>query len=581
MEKNDIIIVGLCITLLFLWFAKRPLTPPPPQSVTKQTADAQQSPANKSAIEAHRESSDSIPEHGEIISQISKSKSIYHSDYLDLDPPPNVQLNVDGGFFITINPQSGGITDVVLSKFQKDKKSKVPIHLGNEAHPIHSIQTVDNSWKFSNAKIESQSDRHLSISRSIANTQLIMSQTWEIDPLNAYEIKYRVSIANFGEASVNLENMVINCGIMDPLDTAMGFMGAGGQDQKIDVLLVDSDSPETIDINKLNKYDDDDHLEALQWQLKWIAIQNKYFISLFSSESEFPGCTLAAETIETDMPKKDRQQSIIGQTFLSPASIGGKESREWNFNAFIGPKQYQLLKNQGNNAESVLQFDLFILFHFDWVEGISLGILWGMNQLEKIFHNYGLAIIFITIIIRGIFWPITHKSTVWSKQMQKIQPLAQEIREKYKSDPQKMQQKTMELYKEHKINPVAGCLPMLLQVPVFFSLFNVFRSAIELRQASFLWATDLSRQDTIFVIPIADIPINPLALLMGVTMFLQQKTMPTSPDPMQQKVMMFMTVFFVIMLYPMPSGLTLYWTINQIISIVQYRITHNMEAAKA
>ena len=136
----------------------------------------------------------------------------------------------------------------------------------------------------------------------------------------------------------------------------------------------------------------------------------------------------------------------------------------------------------------------------------------------------------------------------------------------------------MELYRENKINPVAGCLPMFLQIPVFFSLFNVFRSAIELRQAGFLWAVDLSRQDTIFTFPVIGIPLNPLALLMGLTMFLQQKTMPTSPDPMQQKVMMFMTIFFVIMLYPMPSGLTLYWTINQVISIIQYKVTHKTEA---
>ncbi len=580
MEKNDIIIVGLCITLLFLWFAKRPLTPPPPQSVNQKTAESQQSSPDKTAIEFGKELGDSILEQDQVSTQLSESKSIYHSDYLNLDPSPDVQLNANSEFSITINPQLGGITDVILLKFQKDKENKASIHLGNESHPIHSIQNMDYPWQFSNAKIESQSDQHVSISRSIANTQLIMSQTWEIDPLNSYEIKYHVSIKNFGETSADFENIVINCGMMDPLDTAKGFMGAGGQDQKIDVLLVDSDSPKTVDINKLKKFDEDDHFEASRWRVKWIAIQNKYFISLLSSESEFPGCTMATENIETTTRKKDNQKSIIGQTFLSPASISSKQSKEWNFNAFIGPKQYSLLKNQGNNAESVLQFDLFLLFHFDWVKGISLGILWGMNQLEKIFHNYGLAIIVITIIIRGIFWPITHKSTVWSKQMQKIQPLAQKIREKYKSDPQKMQQKTMELYREHKINPVAGCLPMLLQVPVFFSLFNVFRSAIELRQASFLWATDLSKQDTIFIIPIGDIPINPLALLMGVTMFLQQKTMPTSPDPMQQKVMMFMTVFFVIMLYPMPSGLTLYWTINQIISIVQYRITHNMGAVK-
>ncbi len=581
MEKNDILIVGLCIALLFLWFAKRPLTPPPPHSVTQKTAESSQPPSDNAAADPGQKSGESTLNPDQISTQLSEAESPYHPDYLSLDPSPEVQLNVNSKFAITIDPQSGGITDVVLLKFQKDKKSKTPIHLNNKAYPIHSIQNRDNAWKFSNAKIESQSDQHLSISRSIANTHLILGQTWKIDPLNPYEIAYHISFRNDGDTPVNFDNIIINCGMMDPLDTAQGFMGAGGLDQKIDILLDESDSPKTVDLNKLQKYDEEDHLEASHWQVKWIAVQNKYFVSFLKSETLFPGCKLAASDLESTEQEKNDGKTIIGQTMLPELLIHSQGTVDWKLNAFIGPKQYNLLKNQGNNAESILQFDLFLFFHFDWVKGISLVILWGMNQLEGIFHNYGLAIIFITIIIRGIFWPITHKSTVWSKQMQKIQPLAQEIREKYKSDPQKMQQKTMELYREHKINPVAGCLPMLLQVPVFFSLFNVFRSAIELRQASFLWAADLSRQDTVFVIPIGDIPINPLALLMGVTMFLQQKTMPTSPDPMQQKVMMFMTIFFVFMLYPMPSGLTLYWTINQIISIVQYRITHNMESVKA
>ena len=121
---------------------------------------------------------------------------------------------------------------------------------------------------------------------------------------------------------------------------------------------------------------------------------------------------------------------------------------------------------------------------------------------------------------------------------------------------------------------------MLLQIPVFFALFNVLRSAIELRQTGFLWAADLSQQDTVFVIPGINLPINPLAICMGLTMLLQQRTMPTSADPMQQKMMMFMTFFFVIMLYPMPSGLTLYWTINQTISVFQYKVTKSIEGNK-
>ncbi|NLG34813.1 MAG: membrane protein insertase YidC, partial [Lentisphaerae bacterium] len=173
----------------------------------------------------------------------------------------------------------------------------------------------------------------------------------------------------------------------------------------------------------------------------------------------------------------------------------------------------------------------------------------------------------LTFIIRIVFWPLNHKSMVSTRHMQEVQPLIAALKEKYKGDPQRQQQEMMALYKEHKINPMGGCLPMLIQIPVFFALFVVLRGAIELRFSSFLWISDLSTPENLFqdVLPI---PLNILPIFMGVTMWIQQKLTP-SGDAQQQRMMMMMPVIFTVMFYSFPSGLSLYWSINQVLMIVQ------------
>ncbi len=267
---------------------------------------------------------------------------------------------------------------------------------------------------------------------------------------------------------------------------------------------------------------------------------------------------------------------LAGYLRLPTITVPPGDSQALTFDFYVGPKRFDLLRKLGENKESLMQFDLLLFMHFNWFEHISRLILWALITFHQIFGSYGLAILLITFILRLVFWPVTHRSTVMSKKMQAIAPLAKELRAKYANDPTKLHQKTMELYKENKINPLSGCLPALLQIPAFFALFNVLRSAIELRHASFLWATDLSLPDTVAILPLIGLPLNPLAIIMGATMVLQMKVVPTSADPAQQRMMMIMSASFIIFLYTMPSGLTLYWAANQILNIIQYRITHKL-----
>ena len=184
--------------------------------------------------------------------------------------------------------------------------------------------------------------------------------------------------------------------------------------------------------------------------------------------------------------------------------------------------------------------------------------------------NYGVAIIILTILVKIVFWPLTHKSTESSKKMQKLQPLIAELKEKHKDAPQKMQQAQMALYKEHGVNPLASCLPMLVQLPIFIALFTVLRSSIELRFASFLWIADLSEPEGLLdgMIPLIG-SLNILPIVMTGTMIIQQQLTPTAGDPQQKKMMMMMPAMMLLFFYNMASALVLYWSVSQCLSIAQ------------
>jgi YidC/Oxa1 family membrane protein insertase len=198
-------------------------------------------------------------------------------------------------------------------------------------------------------------------------------------------------------------------------------------------------------------------------------------------------------------------------------------------------------------------------------------------DLKFLHNNLGVSwswsIVLLTVIVRIILVPLTWRQIKSMRAMQALQPQIKALQEKYKDDPKKMNMKLMEFMKENKVSPLGGCLPILLQIPVFFGLYQMLRSAIELRGARFLWAADLSQPDTIAVV--FGIPINPLPLIMGATQLWQARLTPPSPgvDPVQQKMMQYMPLIFVLMLYNFSAGLALYWTVQNLLSILQMRLT--------
>ena len=331
----------------------------------------------------------------------------------------------------------------------------------------------------------------------------------------------------------------------------------------------------------------------------WAAAHNQYFALL--AMPEHPGQALVvrridlprptgeeAKTVATNGPPPQGYEAAIIFPSLTLTNGQTLEQKVW---LYAGPKEYQTLNRVadalGNNVDQIMSFG--------WWGFVSKALLLGMNWMHQAIKiPYGWTIVGITFLIKLVFWPLTASSTRSAKRMQALQPQIKAIQEKYKEDPMKAQKKTMEFYKENKVNPMGSCLPMLLQIPVFFGFFRMIQSAIELRGAHWLWVKDLAKPDTLFWIPGlgfipfigvpgVGLPFNLLPLIMGATMLWQARLTPPSPgmDPSQQAIMKYLPLIFLVGLYNFSAGMTLYWTTNNLLTILQTKLTKNITVTPA
>lgn len=292
----------------------------------------------------------------------------------------------------------------------------------------------------------------------------------------------------------------------------------------------------------------------------WVAVKSQYFVQVVSLETNATSVTYHPVPLPSwaDSTVKIPPQGVAAEIeFPLHKPI-------FSFTYYAGPKEYDRLLALGKNQEEAMDFGSWM----DFYSGIfGLILLRGLMLFHGLIPSYGIAICLVTIALKVIFWPIQAKSMASMKAMQKFQPHLQKLKEKYKDDPQRLNMETMQLYKEHKINPFAGCLPMLVQLPVLIAFYKVLVSDIALRGVPFLWIHDLSLPDTVFTI--AGFGINPLPLVMVGSMIWQQKITPTTGDPQQAKMMMFMPLIMLMFFYNTAAGLTLYWTLQQLLSVLQ------------
>ena len=283
--------------------------------------------------------------------------------------------------------------------------------------------------------------------------------------------------------------------------------------------------------------------------VKWGAVMSNYFlIGVIPSIEELHGKAKIEDGIFRVAVDRDGLEI--------PA--GGRSDLDISY--YLGPKTPKYLAMAPSNLSAAIDYG--------WFDFIAKPLLKLLHFFYDYVGNYGVAIILLTVLIKALFWPLSHKSYKSMEQMKKLQPLLTQLREKYKDDRQKMNEEMMQLYKTYKVNPAGGCLPMLVQIPVFFGLYQALLHSIELRHAAFIahlpftnliWLADLSAKDPFYITP----------LIMGATMFLQQKMTPAPGDPTQAKIMLLMPVIFTFMFLNFPSGLVVYWLVNNVISITQ------------
>lgn len=304
----------------------------------------------------------------------------------------------------------------------------------------------------------------------------------------------------------------------------------------------------------------------------WAGVKNQYFTTIASAQ-ERNGRGVWARRFEAPAEGSDAETKrfgIEGALGLPGFKLEPGATIQQQVHFYIGPKEYARLKELGNREDEIMNFGMFKI--------VSQFLLTAMNWLNAQLGNYAAAIFVLTIAIKTALWPLQNKATNSMKRMQALQPKMTELREKYKDDPTRMNQELMKLYKDYGINPVGGCLPMLFQIPIFFGFYSMLGSAVELRNSRFLWVDDLSQPDTVVNDLFGFVDINPLPLLMAVTMLWQMQITPKTGDAVQQRIFMFVPLIFIFFCYNFASALALYWTVQNLFSIVQLYLTRNQVA---
>ncbi len=390
-----------------------------------------------------------------------------------------------------------------------------------------------------------------------------------------YVIRNETTFANHGANTLSLNRVALNLGTIPPTDSDptseyLNFGYYNGEDAEFIGMGPFTQSSGFLGFGG---HEAAPFLRRDISPLVWGSIKNQFFASVLTPDPKNRGTGIEVRPVDLGLKAQDGtpQRGLTSEIGIPIGKLAPGQQHLLGLNYYVGPKEYARLQALGNKQDLVMQFGFFgtisklLLVAMMWIHGLVVHVspAWG----------WGWTIILVTTLIKLALWPLTAIQVRSSKRMAKIQAPLAVIRERYKDDPAKLQQKTMELFKEHRVNPAAGCLPLLIQIPIFFGLFYMLRTASELRFAPFLWISDLSLPDTVG--HIASFPIHIMPLLMGITMVIQMRITPMpATDNIQRRMFQFMPFIFLVFCYSFPSGLVLYWTVQNLLTILQQYITN-------
>ncbi len=461
----------------------------------------------------------------------------------------------DSDVSVAVNPYTGTLDSVLLLNYLTAETYQ-PIPMFAHFMGKGAFAPTSTLWAMGVQKQVQHRGNEVIFSYENGNFKTV--ETYTLD--SGFQIRYQVQITNISEHARAVPPITLSTG---PLESEIYLSNdqAYGSLHTIAGLSIDG----AIKQENADASDEDlKNVFNVAKSYTWLAVQNKYCATILKSND--PLMQAEAICFYVDAPNAvNVKYPVLTATgkWVFNAPLSPNESITRTATLYAGPKLLEPLGKFDSKFVEAMK-----LSYFSWFEFLARFVLQIMLWIHaNIIASYGIAIILVTLVIKGIFWPLQTKSIVSMRKMQAIQPKMKEIQEKYKDNKALLNEKIMELYRTEGVNPVSGCLPLLIQMPIFIALFAALNGAVELRQVPFLWIADLSKPDAIAVI--FGLPIHPLVIAQTLLMVLQQKMSPSSAEGPQKMMMYLMPIMLLVFFYNMPAGLTLYMTVSSIPQIIQ------------
>ena len=546
-SKNLILAIVLCLVILFGWgrlaeYMGWVQTPDPAAVAQQQEAVRQE------AVKAEQR----------------KEEAAKAATLPAFTPAPGRDLTVDSPLYEAVFYTGGGpLRSFKLKKFQTGLAPDSPlVNMVDErtaaVAPLGLVINSQPSWSTGqwsldsgeqNLKLDAGQQGALRLVGVVDNLRVVRELSFNAD---SYLIKEKIRLINAGDQPRSVR---VSYTVASDASNA-----AGG---RYDSMRVAWDNDGSLSEESSSKTLESTGVQATG-KIYWAGAMSTYFLS----------AVLPGET--NNVTVKGLLQKTVYRTAVEEPEnlLAPGQEKELTVSYWLGPKDRTQLLTVSDQLAKSIDLGMFSI--------IAKGLLWLLEFFHKYVHNWGVAIILLTIVIKAVFWPLTAKSYASMEKMKKLQPMMTAIREKYKDNKELMNKEVMALYKTYGVNPASGCVPILIQLPVFFGLYQALLTSIELRHAPFimylpftdkLWLADLSAKDPYYITPV----------IMGLPMFLQQRMSPPATDPTQQKIMMFLPLIFTVLFLGFPSGLVIYWLVNNILSIFQQwlMMRKNKAAARA
>jgi len=581
MDKTGIIVVSLCVLLLVWWFIEQNKIAQQ-QALFAQTNQVTQAQSPLAATNSNPAA----------MSAPTVTTPVVFNPNL----PEQTIVLTNAKARYTFTSRGGGLKLVELLEYPQTISARWQTKSGSQTNGVASLNTlalVPSLAVLGDASLVDdgnftliKTDDGVRAEKLLANGLRLVK---EFHPASNYLVNATVRLENTTDKPLMLPAQEFVVGTATPMDVDDNGMAEGA---------MWSDGNKAVDAplaafagGGCTRSAPKSEIIAGNSNVVWAAAHNQFFALIVMPKDRALEMIARPVTLPQFINVTDTNSALprgIQTALVYPSTtLSANSSIERQVALFAGPKEYRTLADVGaqfqNRADDVMGFGSVYGF-------CAKPLLLAMNWLhDATTLGYGWVIVLLTVLLRAIFWPLTAASTRSMKRMQALAPEMAALKEKYKDDQSKYAQKQMELWKKHKVSPMSGCLPMLVQMPVFFGFFTMIRSAIELRGAHFLWAADLSKPDTLFMVPgltfipfistPEGLPFNLLPLLMGGAMLWQSHLTPPSPgmDPSQQKLMRYMPLIFLLFLYNYSAGMSLYMVVSTLASVLQTKITKNLK----